>query len=150
MKERRRTNGRGSRSAWVFVLALGLTVCLGVGLIYLARDLVELGESRNFNDFSNNEQRLAFVRAHLPAQLKLPKNAQVQKLRYDKWMDWSLRATIQLTAAEHAKFAAACKTHLQATEHAETFQFQREDLAAQGTVQLLTNGNLVRLTCFTT
>jgi len=78
------------------VAALGFGAVLGLG--WLVSNFV--GESRNLQDFSSPEQAHDFVGAHLPA--RLPKDARLEALTYERFTDWSLTARVRFPSSAAA------------------------------------------------
>jgi hypothetical protein len=84
-------------------LLLGATVlALGLGALLGLRWLVSsfVGESRHLQDFSSPEQARDFLGGHLP--VRLPKDARVEALTYERFTDWSLTARVRFPSGEAA------------------------------------------------
>ncbi|MHC4123639.1 MAG: hypothetical protein ACYSSI_08720 [Planctomycetota bacterium] len=99
--ESSKLKGKSLRKKTLLIISVCFFVfiCLGV-FVYL--HLPTLGTTYTLSDFESEEDVWEFVNDHLP--ITLPKNAVITELKCERWQDWTLKATVVLSAEEAENF----------------------------------------------
>ncbi|MFB3893333.1 MAG: hypothetical protein ACE15C_15070 [Phycisphaerae bacterium] len=96
------------KSRSIILIAIAAAVCVALGGVALTVAIIDRGFSegdRTQRDFKNDAQRIAFIQDFLP--VTVPAGASAIQIKYDRWQDYHLEASFQLSAADMAAFAKA-------------------------------------------